>query len=548
LNRIEQLREEDLLSNSEFQSALIRLGVWIFAAVYIGWGAYTGRYDVSDEHYYFLFTAYLVAFLGFLLSILRRPVWEERRYLSIAVDISATTFCIFMTEVAVHPFYLLYIWIFVSAGSRYGKNMLRAAAVMSVVAYVIVVTILEQWQQYYQEVFFYLLVLMVLPFYQYILLRKLHNARTEAERSTEAKGILLSNITKGLRAPLVGISGMVAHLQNTSLTPEQRDYADSISSSAIVLNSLFGDALDYSKIDAGDLKLETVPFEIRALLLDICSALAVVAQPKGIELVCHVDENLPSVYLGDELRLRQILFNLVGNAVKFTESGEVVLRAELTEPDRNRLLLEVKDTGIGIPKEMQKRIFDSFWQAEQPEQGKYGGTGIGTAIAKKLVQLMNGEIGFRSTQGEGTLFWVRLPLQKSEMARGLDRTAPDLRGKKALVYETNKSSLAAIMDACREIGVAAIAVQRISDLANAISVAEEEGDVDFIIVADSPEGHNVERISEVFRDYLGSNLPVVFLGYRRRRLDLEGQHPHSFLKKPFVPELLGAAIQKALKD
>ncbi len=548
MNLKEQFRQSGLLSNPEFQSALIRLGVWIFAALYIGLGASTGRYAVADEHYYFLFFAYLIAFVAFLISILKRPVWEERRYLSTAVDISATTFCIFMTHDAVHPFYLLYIWIFVSSGSRYGKELLRAASIMSVVAYITVITILEQWQENYLEVFFRLVVLVVLPFYQYVLLRKLHNARTEAERANKAKGIFLSNITKELRAPLGGINGMVAHLYDTSMTPEQRDYAESIFSSASVLNSLIGDALDYSKIEAGNLELETVPFEIRTMLLDICSALSVVSQQKGVELVCHVEGNVPSVYLGDELRLRQVLFNLVGNAVKFTEYGEVVVRARLAESDRNDLFLEVKDTGIGIPKDIQGRIFDSFWQAEQVAEGNYGGTGIGTAIAKKLVTLMGGDIGFRSAKGEGTRFWVRLPLQVAEEGDVVVVPAQEQAMKKALIYETNESSLAAIIDACREIGIKGKAVQRISDLANAITAAEEEGGVDLVIVADSPEGQNVERISEVFRDYLGVELPVVFLGYSRKRLNLGVRHSVSFVKKPFVPELLNAAVKNALAE
>lgn len=318
-----------LLGNPEFQSALVRLGVWLFAVLYIGFGALTGYYVVDYGHYLLLFGGFLVLFLSLLLSIPYRPVWVARRYFSLLSDIAATSLCIYLTREVVSPFYLLYIWIFISYGTRYGKGLLNAASVLSILAYSLVLIALGQWQRYTFEVIFFLLLLILLPLYQYMLLRKLHEARLEAERSDRAKSVFLSCMTHELRTPLSGIVGMSQLLLNSKLSVEQREYADSIAASAHTLDSLISEALDLSTIDAGGIELKPQPLDIRALCGDVLLTLSHGAFDKGLELICRIDEQIPERVCYDPLRLRQILFNLLTNAIKFTRKGEVELAVRL---------------------------------------------------------------------------------------------------------------------------------------------------------------------------------------------------------------------------
>lgn len=538
-------RKRGLLANPEFQAALIRLGFWIFASVYIALGEASGRYQVADIHYAILFSGYLIAFLGFLASILMRPVWEERRYLGLAIDISATTFCIYMTHVAIHPFYLIYIWIFFSYGTRYGKQFLKAASIMSLVAYASVVTVLEQWQQYGLEVMFFLLILVILPLYQHMLLRQLHGARQLAERSSEVKSLFLSSVTHELREPLRGISGMVQVLETSDLTSEQRDCAESIDASVVVLDALIGDIIDFSRIESGGLEPQDVPFRVGSLLLEVCGAITKEAQERAVELICLMDERLPSLLIGDELRLRQVLLNLVGNAVKFADNGEVIVRARLAGSDGKSLLLEVEDTAVGISREKQDRVLDSFWKTDFSAADQNDDNGLGTAITKKLVETMGGEIGFRGSHDQGTLFWIRLPLRQAELTRE-EPPYPRCEGKKALIYEVNKKSAEAIMEGCRRMGVATILVNKVADLAPVVTVAGEAGDIDFVIIGDSARRQDVVRIAEVVRGHLGSELPVMFLGYVRKGLKLEKQKRVVFVKKPFLAEQLAQAVTQLL--
>jgi len=217
-----KLIDPALPRNPEFQSALVRLGIWLFAVLYIGFGALTEYYSVDYRDYGLLFGGFLVLFLSLLVSVLWRPVWPQRRFVSLLLDIAATSLCIYLTDDVVSPFYLLYIWIFISYGTRYGKGHLVAASLLSILAYGVVLTVLDQWSRYTFEVIFFLLLLIMLPLYQYSLLRKLHQARLEAEQSDRAKSVFLSSMTHELRTPLSGIMGMSRLLLNSNLDREQR--------------------------------------------------------------------------------------------------------------------------------------------------------------------------------------------------------------------------------------------------------------------------------------------------------------------------------------
>lgn len=525
-----------LLRNPEFQSALVRLAIWLFAVFYIGFGAVTEYYVVDLGDYSLLFGGFLILFLSLLASVLYRPVWEARRYLSLLLDIAATSFCIYLTKDVVSPFYLLYIWIFISYGTRYGKAHLKAASLLSILAYTVLLTVLGQWEKYTFEVIFFLLLLIMLPLYQYVLLRKLHNARMEAEQSDKAKSIFLSSMTHELRTPLSGIMGMSQLLRNTPLSTEQKEYVESIASSANILDSLISEVLDLSKMDAEGFELTPRLFDIRRLFRDICLTLSHQALDKGLELICHIDERVPHQLYYDELRLRQILCNLLSNALKFTETGEIELSAKVlpavSEEGHEWLLISVRDTGIGLSEAQQQQLFECFWQADASPTSGQGGLGLGATITQRLTHLMGGDVSVESSMGQGSCFRIQLPLTGQIPVPALARSHL-FEGVSVLIYETNRRTGDILRQACVDRGIHCYAAARISDLSAVVQQAEMRGGLDFAIIADSPGGQEVYRIGRILRQHLGDDLPVVFLGYMERRLS--DSHPASyFLTKPFV--------------
>jgi two-component system sensor histidine kinase RpfC len=542
--------KSDLRSNPEFQSALIRLTIWVFAAAYIGLGGATNYYQVDHAYYFWLFGAYLFIFLGILVSVLQRPVWEARRYFGVLVDVSATSFSIFLTSEGISPFYLLYIWIFVSYGTRYGKHHLMAASALSVLAYTIVLVVMGEWWEHTFEAIFFLLLLLVLPLYQYSLLRQLHEAKLAAEDASKAKGEFLSAMTHELRTPLSGILGMAQLLESTRLKPEQDEYVESILASTGHLGALIHDVLDVSKIEGGMLQLEHFPLDFRRLVRGVCSGLSAQALDKELELICWVDSTLPETVKGDELRLRQIMYNLVGNAIKFTDHGEVLVRARSATADQDvglpHIYMEVTDTGIGIPEEKLDQVFNRFWQADLSSTRYHGGSGLGTTIAKDLVLMMGGAIGVESVLGQGTTFWVKLPLLEESASSPLLRSPADLNERRILVFETNPTSLAAISDACGAVGVEVGPIETISALSEAISRVCDGARGDLAIIADSPRGQDVERIAMLFKEYLGPNFPIIYLGYNSRR-SAGRRCSCCQLSKPFTSDQLWRVLESTLQ-
>lgn len=402
--------------DSEHEQAIIRLGILGIVLVYLcGVGTITGFHDRALRIVLLFVALESIAGAAILVAIALRPgVSHARRVAGMLVDYTMMGAAMHLMGAHLAPVYVVYLWVTIGNGLRFGPRFLMIAVALASVSFLAVITMTPYWQANQALAWGLLTGLIAIPAYLTSLLRALTRATEEARRANEAKSSFLANMSHEFRTPLNGVVGMSELLATTKLSAEQRECAEVIQASAKALLALVEDVLDISAIEIGKLKCVEADFRLTDVLDGIQVMLQPVAASKGIVFDLRIGQGVPTELHGDGDHLRQILVNLISNAIKFTEEGSVSVGVERRNPGSDSIAVlkfSVRDTGIGIPEAARGRIFEAFEQADTGHGRRFGGTGLGTTIAKSLTELLGGRIGFETTEGLGSHFWAEIPFR-----------------------------------------------------------------------------------------------------------------------------------------
>lgn len=380
---------------------------------------------------------------------------------------------------------------------------------------------------------------------------EMRNAKITADEANQAKSAFLAIVSHEIRTPMTGIMGMVRMLEDTSLSDEQKDFVMTIADSGQAMLALLNDILDFSKIEDGSMDLENIEFDLRRVLNSVSMLMKAHSDQKNLQLLLNIENNIPSKLHGDPTRLRQVILNLVGNALKFTSKGYVSITAKYdenaSESEYHNIKFEVADTGLGISKEAQANLFTPFSQADSSISRKYGGTGLGLAICKTLVEAMGGEIILNSREGAGSTFSFTLPFS-SEYTQEIiekppEKLLPTIKNKHFLVVDDNEINRKVIEGFLKKANHSCVLVE---DGKSALSILENDQSFDALFLdIEMPNMSGIDLAGHVLENDMISQIPMVAVTGNVNPNDIQKYYNAGFknhIAKPIEPEVLNKVI------
>ena len=527
----------EALKNTEFVQSLIRLSIGLLTYAYISSGISSGYFDTAPETLQIFSLTFFTFTFAIMASLYWVPVSTPRRYLALFADIASATFSSYLTGGINSVYVLVYLWIYIGYGTRYGKRYLLAAMAMTFIGYNILILTENAWSMLTLDAIAFLLLIVALPLYLYSLQKRLQDAVTETEQANRAKTEFLSTMTHQIRTPIGGVVGMIDLLNKTSLDAQQKQYLQALSQSSNALQEIVEDIVDFSRIDQGEIAFDDKSIQPRTMLNSLVHSLAPLAHEKRLELNCYIDDSFPHYIFGDAQRLRQLLSNSIRHAIDSCDSGEISIQASA----RN-----------GHDDNNVHAVIEIDFSHQQPvtEQAEFGDDALALRVGSQLTRLMGGHFEIQNPKPGKTRFLLEFTWQ-------IDDHSPtpaslNFKNRRVLIFEPDDTSRNNLEKQLLHFGITTYAADGHDNLiAHILWSREKDLDFDAIVLCETLKTHNVSELVQRIRNKAECPAPIIYATYIHNieRTDA-GAMPdvQATIVKPFDQNLLAHTLNQLFKN